>query len=50
MLGNAQGVADWLDGLPNPSHNSIDDTIDFDLDDFDSDLDLADLDDVDLLI
>ncbi|WP_339340096.1 FimV/HubP family polar landmark protein, partial [uncultured Oceanicoccus sp.] len=48
MLASAEGAADWLDGLPSHIDHSIDDTIDFDLDEFDDDLDLADLDDIDL--
>ena len=48
MLASAEGAADWLDGLPSHIDHSIDDTIDFDLDEFDDNLDLADLDDIDL--
>ena len=48
MLANVEGIADWLNGLPGNSHNFTDKDMESDLNDLDSDLDLADLDDIDL--
>lgn len=48
MLANVEGIADWLNGLPGNSHNFTDKDMRLDLNDLDSDLDLADLDDIDL--